>query len=320
MYLEIDEGFIGNRKTIRFCGLMQSPEAISYLIRLWTWACRSAPDGDMTGMQPFDVEMLCGYRLLDGKCYAALVEAKFVDVDEDGTQRIHNWGKRTGAAIQKMGAAADRKKRHKVHMERVRGGDQCPGDCEFHKRGEDKPPTATAPRQESDVAATPPRHDGDAVAHTQTRQDKTSPDKTSPVQTSLGTERPPRARARDPVDPKPPNVFKAALAAFCAEWEAHYGETYHPSKAEKSQLGTMLNGLPAELVPQLPAMFRRYLRDPDPFITQAQRHSLLWFCTKGNGVNKYRTTAVVMTAKEAAGVEAGDQWLAMRRGAADAGR
>jgi hypothetical protein len=102
VYLEIDEGFLGHRKTLRFCSLMQNPEASVFLLRLWTWACRSAPSGSLDGMEPYDIEMAVSYRNLDGKCYAAMVAAGFIDEANGKASEIHGWTERTGGAIKKM--------------------------------------------------------------------------------------------------------------------------------------------------------------------------------------------------------------------------
>jgi len=72
----------------------------------------------------------------------------------------------------------------------------------------------------------------------------------------------------------------------------------------------LVGRLPISVVRQLPAICARYLQDLDPFVAQVQAHSLLWFCgAKGNGINKYRVRARVLTTREARGVEAGRQFV-----------
>lgn len=168
MYLEIDEGFVTHRKTLRFCALMRDPNAFAYLMRLWSWACRSAPDGDLLGMESIDIEIAVQYREADGKCYEALVRAGFIDAGAGGQpERIHNWMERTGAAIQKMADEAARKKAWRE----AHGGAKCPGKdrCEACERlSVERPRTVRgqAPADPTDV---------------QHRQDQSSPDKTRPV-------------------------------------------------------------------------------------------------------------------------------------------
>ena len=107
MYLEIDEGFDQHPKTVRLCRVIGDVNAAQYLIRIWAWACRSAPDGDISGMEAGDIEAVARYAPADGKLYEAMTErwsAKFgpwIDVDGDSS-RLHGWGERQGAAIKRM--------------------------------------------------------------------------------------------------------------------------------------------------------------------------------------------------------------------------
>jgi hypothetical protein len=138
MYLEIDEGFDSHPKTVRMCRVMRDVNAGQYLIRLWAWACRSAQDGDISGMQAPDIEAICRYRKADGKLFAALCEVwspKFgpwIDVDGE-TMNLHGWGDRQGAAIAKMQRHADKMKMYRAgrdwekvrHEVILRDGGKC---------------------------------------------------------------------------------------------------------------------------------------------------------------------------------------------------
>jgi hypothetical protein len=168
VYLEIDEGFATHRKTLRFCALMMDHNAFAYVLRLWTWACRSAPDGDLSGMEAMDIEIAVQYRHNDGKCYTALVKAGFIDEDVQGTpSRLHKWMERTGGAIRKMADEAARKKAWRD----AHGGQKC--------TGKDKCQVC------ADLATERPRTvRGQSEGHpedflTQTRPVKTRPDQTS---------------------------------------------------------------------------------------------------------------------------------------------
>ena len=107
MYLEIDEGFDAHPKTVRLCRVIGDVNAGQYLIRLWAWACRSAQDGDLSGMEAGDVEAIAKYAAGDGRLFSALTErwspkfGPWLD-SEGGTLKIHGWGDRQGAAIQRM--------------------------------------------------------------------------------------------------------------------------------------------------------------------------------------------------------------------------
>jgi hypothetical protein len=108
------------------------------------------------------------------------------------------------------------------------------------------------------------------------------------------------ARVADP--------FAPALRAFCEVWEAAYGLDYLPTIVDCRSLRVLVNTLPRRVMGELPAIFGRYLQDMDPFVARSMRHNLTHFCTRG-GVNKYRVSAPVLSAREASGVEAGRQFV-----------
>jgi hypothetical protein len=127
MYLEIDEGFDSHPKTVRLCRVLGDVNAGQYLIRLWAWACRSAPDGDLSGMQAEDVEAIARYKPADGKLFAALCDrwspkfGPWIDVDGDcQSVKLHGWQERQGAAIARMTKHAEymRSKREQRKSER----------------------------------------------------------------------------------------------------------------------------------------------------------------------------------------------------------
>lgn len=102
--------------------------------------------------------------------------------------------------------------------------------------------------------------------------------------------------------------FTVAMESFCEAWKATYDAAYLPSPAECSQLRILVRRLPADVIAELPRVFRRYLQDLDPFVAQTQHHSLMWFCTRGNGINKYRSRAPVVSVKEARTMETLRNW------------
>lgn len=107
MYLEIDEGFDSHPKTVRLCRVMGDVNAGQYMIRIWAWACRSAQDGDISGMEAADVEKVAKYSPEDGRLFKALTEkwspkfGPWIDVDGESV-RLHGWDERQGAAIKRM--------------------------------------------------------------------------------------------------------------------------------------------------------------------------------------------------------------------------
>lgn len=105
-----------------------------------------------------------------------------------------------------------------------------------------------------------------------------------------------------------PNVGQV-LGWFCEAWRARYPHPYQPSKMEIGQVRNLIASASAEALADLPRAFANYLADLSPFVAQDIGHSLLWFCTKGNGINKYRSQAVAMGKRDATTTTAARQWL-----------
>lgn len=182
MYLRIDEGFEAHCKTLKFCRLMQNPEAGIYLMRLWTWAVRSAPNGDLTEAEAYDVEVAVRYRLLDGKCFAAMIEAGFIDVDEEtGKKSIHKWLERTGGDIASMESESCRKKAMRAHRAQKCAGLTGNPPCDHCVREMSAGRSADGPRTVQVLAAD---------KTTQTRPVQTRPDQSTDPE-----------RAPDPASP-----------------------------------------------------------------------------------------------------------------------
>jgi len=194
MYLEIDEGYEGHRKTLRLCAIMRDPQADIYPIRLWRWACRSAPDGDLTGMEAGEIELAVRYPALDGRLYEALVKAGFID-DDPSAKRIHNWMQRTGGAIAKMEGKAAKVRVFRAHKKKECDPETCP-----HCAEERENCSGTDPEQCENAASTTPARSGD-VPH---RQDQSSQDQSRPDKSRPGD---PDAPARVAIAAPPPSDF-----------------------------------------------------------------------------------------------------------------
>jgi hypothetical protein len=115
MNIDTDEDFPEHPKTVRFCALLGNPVAWSYIWKLWRFCKKFRPTGDLTGLSSNEIEMAVGWTSMDGKFFAAAVNARFIDHDARGT-RVHNWMRRMGASIIRMEIdrlrkAADRAKR-----------------------------------------------------------------------------------------------------------------------------------------------------------------------------------------------------------------
>lgn len=186
MYLEIDEGFDSHPKTVRLCRVLGDVNAGQYLIRLWAWACRSAQDGDISGMEAADVESIAKYKVSDGKLFAALTEkwspkfGPWIDRESDRLL-LHGWDERQGAAIKRM-------EKHAARMRDYRAGSK--------------------PKRNEHVAST-----CEARSMTvQSRQDKTSTDQVEKERTRDPGTTEHQAPRNEPGKPEPRNVVAKYLA------------------------------------------------------------------------------------------------------------
>lgn len=97
--LNLDPNYFNHRKTKRLIGLLgRSSEVLP--IRLWAYYAQAYPKGDgrLTGHAAQEIESLAGWWGASGAMVAAMMtdKAGFIDQDEDGTYRLHNWTKRQG--------------------------------------------------------------------------------------------------------------------------------------------------------------------------------------------------------------------------------
>lgn len=201
MYLEIDDGFLEHPKTLRFCRVVREPCGAVYLMRLWTWATKSAPDGDLTGLEPEDVELPLRWSGEPGACFAALVACGFIDVDPNGSHAIHNWGARTGGSIVRMEERANEKREAwAAQKARQREAKKAPVPEEPVEMSAPCPPNVQADNSRTSTPCPPPKTRQDKSDLGETRQDP-------PAQSA--------ARAPDPSAPAqgPAPVVAAAAAA-----------------------------------------------------------------------------------------------------------
>lgn len=283
MFLPIDEGFVTHRKTLRFCGLMQDPNAVAYLLRLWSWAVRSAPDGDLSSMEPIDIEYAVAYRNADGKCYEAMVKAGFIEESAPGKPgEIHDWMEHTGGDIAKMEAAAEasrKRKREWAAAQRTRAGTLPSAGVDAQE---------TASRRDIDAEATPPERHADAPRQDQSSQVKASPDRSgsaplfSPSEAS-GSRAPARSESRAKVW-TPYDWFQR----FGIGWRERYASWPSGDGAASGKLGDLIAALPDDATriaaqARADAMIAEFMASEDPR-TVARRHPWSFFVQEWGGL------------------------------------
>jgi hypothetical protein len=110
MYLRILEGFPSHWKPLALARKLDDHNAGMYCLRLWTWACQSAPSGDLSNIDPLDIELIVHWPGEPGRCFAAMVAVRLIDRREDGGHEIHEWADHTGGDIEKMEVRAAEKR------------------------------------------------------------------------------------------------------------------------------------------------------------------------------------------------------------------
>jgi hypothetical protein len=87
------------------------------ILCLWLWAAENAPDGDLGGMTTQRVEEAAGWHGKRGKAVSAMVDSGFIDVDQGGGMKLHNWTERAGAGVSNL---ERRRELARERMQRVR--------------------------------------------------------------------------------------------------------------------------------------------------------------------------------------------------------
>lgn len=146
--LDVDEDFPEHPKTLRLVAALGVDGAPWFLIRLWSWAKKYQPNGDLSAYSAREIEIAAGWAAGDGRFFAAAVAAGFIDLRcpacgdrvqiQDGIGAcascaacypaatpmlvrctIHNWMRRTGAAIRRVEDYKARDRNYKRNARRA---------------------------------------------------------------------------------------------------------------------------------------------------------------------------------------------------------
>lgn len=104
-WIRLYQGWQRHRKTMALRKLLGTAEPI---LCLWLWAAENAQDGVLSGWSDDDIERVSEWTGKRGKALAAMVEVGYLDRADDGSLRLHNWGKRTGAGVASLLKTRDR--------------------------------------------------------------------------------------------------------------------------------------------------------------------------------------------------------------------
>jgi len=97
-----------HRKSVTLAAILGDPRAWTYVVELWLWVSRHAPEGDLGKMPDAAVAAVSGWR---GDAFAfvnALRVAGFLD-----ETRVHGWHEHNGAHFRKQAADKVRNERKK---------------------------------------------------------------------------------------------------------------------------------------------------------------------------------------------------------------
>jgi hypothetical protein len=180
MYLEIDDGFLEHPKTLGFCRALADPNAAAYLLRLWTWATKSAPDGDLSSLEPEDLELVIRWLGEPGACYRALVRYRFVD-ESPPARSIHNWGSRTGGAIARMEMRAEEKRLAWAEQKRRQRARFKDPKAENEPHGSGASPHDRPARVRLDIGRTATRRPPPKTSRDETSQDESEQHRAPPA-------------------------------------------------------------------------------------------------------------------------------------------
>jgi hypothetical protein len=97
-YVQVDQGIVTHRKTLRLARLLGESRytVVGRLVALWCWSLDSAISG---ALRDVDAEILADVMGWDSACgkpadlFEALITVGYLDLDEDGVLRLHNWWK-----------------------------------------------------------------------------------------------------------------------------------------------------------------------------------------------------------------------------------
>lgn len=102
-FVQVDQGVVTHRKTLRLAWLLGESRymVVGRLVALWSRSLDSAISGELHDV---DAEMLADITGWEGKpaeLYEGLIAVGFLDLDDDGALRLHNWDQRMGQPIQR---------------------------------------------------------------------------------------------------------------------------------------------------------------------------------------------------------------------------
>jgi hypothetical protein len=98
------------KRAARLAGV-SIPTMVGHLHMVWHYALDFAESGDVTHLEPWQIEDAAMWDGAEGKLHAALVESGYIDVDEEGNRSLHHWHDYAGKLIERRRVDSERKRK-----------------------------------------------------------------------------------------------------------------------------------------------------------------------------------------------------------------
>lgn len=153
--------------------LRRNCEAVGIVVSLWLWAAKNAPDGDLSGFPDRAIAAAVGYPMnLSHKLCRTLIETGWLDADNSGGYRIHDWEDHASmlmdALSRQKAMARERSRRYRQRKSAAEQGLSPELGAEHHAAGD-------AAHHACDVTDHVADHAEPVTHHAPTRPDRTEP-------------------------------------------------------------------------------------------------------------------------------------------------
>lgn len=114
-WIEVHQSLFTHRKTMELADILGIPtiHAAAHVIALWAWSLDNAPDGALH-VRCTLVARACEWLGDANALVDALIESGFLDNDDSGDLRIHDWDDYAGRLIDKRRANAERMRKSRT--------------------------------------------------------------------------------------------------------------------------------------------------------------------------------------------------------------
>lgn len=97
------------KRAARLAGV-SIPTMVGHLHLIWHYALDFAQEGDVTHLEPWQIEDAAMWEGDEGRLHSALVDSGYIDSSDDGVRSLHDWHDYAGKLIERRRIDADRKR------------------------------------------------------------------------------------------------------------------------------------------------------------------------------------------------------------------